>query len=101
MIARRNNCDHDPGPRYTVMLQRRGGWKPLDPCSLSAEPLTPPDSPRMSALLATVQGAWDTSGLKWQKALASAPSVQCLLPFRRSYPAALCPQAPGHQPQRS
>ena len=80
MIPRRSYCDRDPGSRCTVILQRRGGWEPLDPCSLSAEPFTPrpPDPPRMGALLAAVQGAWDTSGLKWQKALVS--ELQVILP---------------------
>ena len=80
MIPRRSYCDRDPGSRCTVILQRRGGWEPLDPCSLSTEPLTPrpPDPPRMGALLAGVQGAWDTSGLKWQKALVS--ELQVILP---------------------
>lgn len=32
----------------------------------------------MGALLAAVQGAWDTSGLKWQKALVS--ELQVILP---------------------
>ena len=40
MIPRRNSCDCDPGSRCTVILQRRGGWEALDPCSL-AQSLSP------------------------------------------------------------
>lgn len=40
MIPRRNSCDCDPGSRCAVILQRRGGWEALDPCSL-AQSLSP------------------------------------------------------------